>query len=76
MYGYESWVPITKIVKQVKSSDIGFMRKTKACTRRDRLRNEDIRNEVQVLSIRIQSRNIDWELPQHLERMENRWLFM
>jgi hypothetical protein len=46
-----------------------FLRAVKGCTRQDRLRNEDIRNELGIKAIKDNFSNIreNWET--HLERM-------
>ena len=46
---------------------------SKGCTRWDRLQNDDIRNELQILSINntIQKYRLKWS---QLDRMEDRWL--
>lgn len=45
--GCESWV----IINQTQTSEKRFLRRTKGCTSRDSLRNEEIRNELEILSV-------------------------
>lgn len=47
-----------------------FLRKTEGCALRDRIRNEDIRAELNIYSMndRIKQGRIKWK--QHVERME------
>ena len=56
-------MPTRKVINRIRSSEMSFLRRTKGCKRGDHLRNEDIRDELKVFSITVQSRNIAWNGP-------------
>jgi hypothetical protein len=58
-------------MRKLQAAKMRFLRSVKGCTRLDKIRNEDIRNELGVFSVndRIRRRyRQDWL--EHVERME------
>lgn len=45
------WVPIRKIIIQIQSSEMNFLRESKGCIMKLNLCNENIRKEIQVFSM-------------------------
>ena len=61
-YGSESWTLTTATKSKIQAAETRVLRLIKGVTRRDRLRNEDIRKELDVKSIL-----------QHVEETQLRW---
>ena len=59
-----------KIINEIESSEMIFLKRTTGFTKRNRLRNEN-RNEGEVLSI-IQKHRMEWS--QHQDRVDERRL--
>lgn len=71
-YGSESWITTQKDTNKLQTAEMRFLRRIKGCTREDRLRNEAIREELQIYNIndKIEEQKENWR--QHLHRMDNR----
>lgn len=71
LYGSETWVNTKRIQNKIQSAEMTFLRRTKGCTRSDRFRNEDIREELHIFSMngRIKEHRDRWF--QHINRMED-----
>jgi hypothetical protein len=65
LYGSETWTP-RKRLEQNSSGRDKYLRTVKGCTRLDRIRNEDIRNELGEKIIEYRNK---WKA--HLQRMEH-----
>jgi hypothetical protein len=50
MYGSETWVHSQKEMNKIQTAEMLFLRKVKLCTRLDRIRNENIRTELNIYS--------------------------
>ena len=61
-YGSESWTLITATKSKIQVAEMQVLRLIKGVTRRNRLRNKDIRKELDVKSIL-----------QHIEETQLRW---
>lgn len=70
MYGSESWVPSQKEVKKIQTAEMRFLRRVQGCTLLDKIRNEDIRAELNVyhLGERVAKYRRKWK--DHIQRME------
>ncbi|KAJ8935859.1 hypothetical protein NQ318_015970 [Aromia moschata] len=71
IFGCESWVLNQKHKSMVQSMDMKYLRKVLGITRKDKIRNADIREQLQVQSVlsRIENRQLGWF--GHLIRMNN-----
>ena len=73
-YGHESWTLTTKTRSQIQAAEMRVLRLIKGVTRLDRLRNEDIRRELEVEDILrfVERGQLRWY--GHVKRMdENRY---
>lgn len=71
LYGSECWVPKKNELRQIESSEMKFLRSVKGCTRLDKLRNTQIRDElgVQAVTDKLQEYKHRWK--EHILRMPN-----
>jgi hypothetical protein len=58
-------------ISRIQSAEMKFLRSVKGCTRMDHIRNEEIRNELEMYAIqdKITEYRIRWST--HLQRMDN-----
>uniref|UniRef100_A0A1Y1MCV0 Reverse transcriptase domain-containing protein n=1 Tax=Photinus pyralis TaxID=7054 RepID=A0A1Y1MCV0_PHOPY len=70
-YGSESWTLGRKEQGKIQTIDMKYLRRVKGITRRDHIRNEDVRKELQVQPITefIVSKQLSWW--GHLQRMSD-----
>jgi hypothetical protein len=68
-YGSESWVISKKDKDKIQAAEMRFLRRVKGCTRVDRIRNIDIRAELNIYIInnRLEENKEKWK--QHIDRM-------
>lgn len=71
LYGSEVWVSSNSTKRKIQSTEMRFLRKTKGCTRMDKIRNEEIRTELQIFSINDKIDNYRNNWLQHINRMDN-----
>ncbi|KAK7788325.1 hypothetical protein R5R35_014440 [Gryllus longicercus] len=71
LYGCESWVLTQKTLTTIQSSEMKFLRRINGCTREDRIRNEEIRKELQVTSINTRMQEYRQRWVEHVERMSD-----
>lgn len=71
MFGSESWVVRERDKGKIQTAEMRFLRGVKGCTKRDHLRNEDIRGELGIYNIneKIEEYRENWR--SHLNRMGN-----
>lgn len=69
IYGSESWINRRKDRSKIEASEMAFLRSVKGCTKYDRIRSDDIRQELQMfkLTSRIEQNKENWR--EHMERM-------
>jgi hypothetical protein len=62
MYGSEIWVPTKKVQTRIQSTEMNFVRKTKAYTKLDQITNEMIRTELNIYPVNdtIEQYRNDW----------------
>nr|XP_024216669.1 uncharacterized protein LOC112210741 [Halyomorpha halys] len=62
LYGSECWTALDNHVGRIMSAEIRFLRRIVGTTRRDCVRNERIREDLDVKSVRhtIQERQLKW----------------
>ena len=48
LYGCETWSPMKKLVNRIQTAEMRFLRQLKGCTILDKIKNDDIRNELKV----------------------------
>lgn len=70
-YGCESWVLSQQQRSKIQASEMKYLRRVKGVTRQDRIRNDFIREELEIQSIMefIEQRQISWW--GHLQRMKD-----
>ncbi|KAJ4445095.1 hypothetical protein ANN_06894 [Periplaneta americana] len=70
LYGCEAWTLKKNDINIIQSAEMKFLRGVKGCTRLNRYRNDDIRNELNLLPIidKIKEYRIRWS--NHLRRMD------
>ena len=68
-YGSELWTVTKRQESRIQASEMKFLRQVKGCTRRDCIRNEDIRRELNVYNMneRLQRYKHQWK--EHVDRM-------
>lgn len=71
LYGSESWVPKKSTYTQLQSAEMKFLRRTKGCTREDRFKNDEIREELNVKSLNERMMEYRNKWLQHVQRMDN-----
>lgn len=74
MYGSETWVNKKKYQNAIQSSEMKFLRSVNKCTKLDKIKNEDIRKNLDIFSLnkKIQNNKERWK--EHVLRMdENRF---
>jgi hypothetical protein len=71
MYGSEIWVPTKKVQTRIQSTEMNFLRKTKGCSKLDRITNEMIRTELNIYSVNdtVEQYHNNWF--QHINRMQD-----
>ena len=73
LYGCETWVLSKPDESRLQASEMRFLRRTYGCSREDRLRNTEIRKQLNVFSIneKVSESRLKWY--EHVSRMsENR----
>ena len=70
-YGCESWVMTNTMKSKIQAAEMKYLRRVKGITRRDRIRNELVRDELKVEPIlkTVERRQLGWF--GHLARMED-----
>lgn len=71
MFGSESWILQERDRSKIQSAEMKFLRRVKGCTKMDQIRNEDIREELNIYSIheKLEEYKDNWRT--HLHRMNN-----
>ena len=71
LYGAESWVLTSKDKNRIQASEMRFLRSVVGVTRKDQVRNEDIRQSLKICSLnhKITKYRKNWK--SHIERMDN-----
>lgn len=70
-YGCETWTLREKDWNRIQASEMKFLRAIKGCNRSDRIRNEDIRQELGVTALREQLMEYRTNWKDHIRRMDN-----
>lgn len=70
LYGSENWVLRQKEINNIQSSEMKFLRAVKGCTRLEHIRNESIREELEIKSIIQQVCDYKKRWIDHLQRMD------
>jgi hypothetical protein len=68
-YGSKSWVVSKKDKDKIQVAEMRFLRRVKGCTRADRIRNVDIRAELNIYNINNRSEENKGKWKQHIDRM-------
>lgn len=70
-YGCETWVLSEREKSKVGAAEMKYLRRVKGVTRRDRIRNDDIRAELNIKSVQeyIEQRQLGWW--GHLQRLNS-----
>ena len=58
IYGSESWTFTQNLRKQIEAAEMTFLRRVKGCTLRDHIRKADIRQELNIHSIKDKNNKI------------------
>lgn len=71
LFGCEAWVLTQKQKSKIQAMEMKYLRRTKGITRRDRIRNTEIRAELGVAPVqeKIEEKQLQWL--GHLIRMDN-----
>jgi hypothetical protein len=69
LHGSEAWTLTARDTGRIHAAEMRFLRAVKGCARHDRLRNEDIRNELGVEPIQDKLSNYRENWKTHLRRM-------
>jgi hypothetical protein len=65
-YGSESWVISKNDKDKIQAAEMRFLRRVKSCTRADRIRNVDIRAELNMYNINNRSEENKGKCKQHI----------
>ncbi|KAJ4428996.1 hypothetical protein ANN_25992 [Periplaneta americana] len=70
-YGSKSWIIKERDKSKLQAAEMRFLRRVKGCTRRDLIRNEDIRKELNIYNINEKVEDYEEKWKEHLSRMDN-----
>lgn len=70
-YGSELWTVTKKQESKIQASEMKFLRQVKGCTRQDRIRNEEIRGELDIYNMNQRLKNYKQQWWEHIERMDD-----
>ena len=68
-YGSELWTMTKRQESRIQASEMKFLRQVKGCTRRDCIRNEDIRRELNVYNMNERLKRYKHQWKEHVDRM-------
>lgn len=62
LYGSESWVPLDRHMSRIQAAEMKYLRRMAGRTRRDRIRNEKIRQDLGVSDVKhaLEKRQLRW----------------
>ncbi|RZF44869.1 hypothetical protein LSTR_LSTR004494 [Laodelphax striatellus] len=69
LYGSESWITTKPLESRLQAAEMRFLRKVKGCDRRDQIRNDDIRTELNVYSMNKKVSEYRQQWREHIQRM-------
>jgi hypothetical protein len=69
MFGSETWTDTKKGYSKVQAAEMKFLRRIKGVTRLDRLRNDDIRRELNIFSLNRKIGDNKRQWMDHIDRM-------
>lgn len=69
LYGCESWTIRKQDKMKIQASEMKFLRRVKRCTLMDKIKNEDIRQELNIFSLNEKINEYRSRWVQHLRRM-------
>jgi hypothetical protein len=71
LYGSECWTMGKKDTQTPQAAEMRFLRSVKGCTRLDKIRNEDIRKNLECFQLMTEYEDTDrQDRLEHVERME------
>jgi len=70
-YGSETWVPTQRDMTRLEAAETHFLRSVTGYTRLDKIRSEDIRQELEISGIQDTRLKYKQNWINHLERMDN-----
>lgn len=71
LYGSETWTTTAKDESRIQASEMKFLRQVKGCTRRDRIRNDAIREELSIYNMNVKLKEYRGKWKEHLQRMDD-----
>jgi len=71
LYGSETWVTTQRDMTGLEAAEMRFLRSVTVCTRLDKIRSEDIRQELEISGIQDVRLKYKQNWINHLERMDN-----
>ena len=71
MYGSESWILKEADKNKIQAAEMRFLRKVKGCSRRDHIRNETIREELEIFNINERINDYKEKWKNHINRMDS-----
>jgi hypothetical protein len=71
LYGSETWVTTKRDTTRLEAAEMRFLRSVTGYTRLDKIRNEDIRQELEISGIHGVRLKYKQNWINHLERMDN-----
>ena len=73
-YGYETWSLNTKMMQKLQVAQRGMERCMLRITKKDRMRNTEIRARTKISDIIIRVKKLKWNWAGHIaRRQDNRW---
>jgi hypothetical protein len=71
LYGSETWVTTKRDMTRLEAAQVRFLRSVTGYTRLDKIRNEDIRQELEISAIQDVRLKYKQNWVNHVERMDN-----
>ena len=69
LYGSENWALNSRTHSRLQAAEMRFLRTIQGVTRKDRLKNETIRNNVGIYNLNEKIKEYRKEWKEHIERM-------
>ena len=69
LYGCETWAPTKKQINRIQTAEMKFLRQVKGCTILDKIKKDDIRNELKVEPLYNKIGDYRQKWTDHMNRM-------
>ena len=69
LYGCETWAPTKKQINRIQTEEMRFLRQVNGCTILEKIKNDDIRNELKVEPLYNKIGDYRQKWTDHMNRM-------